>query len=335
MEATTQNDSIDVLIDAVQRLSLAETLEDVQAVVRTGARELTGADGATFVLRDREFCHYADEDAIEPLWKGERFPLSACISGWAMLNRKPAVIEDIYSDERVPHEAYRPTFVKSLAMVPIRSLDPIGAIGNYWASRHRPTSREVSLLQSLADATAVAMENVSLAEGSQVDSLTGVATRREFFETAGRRFAEARASGGRCTVGFADVDGLKGVNDTFGHDVGSEVIRDAAGALSETMGPDAVVGRLGGDEFAVYLDGAVDPDELRARLTATSDQLNAARTDLPPISISFGAVTAWADAADSLDRVLAAADQRMYQDKRDPGRPRLESPLRRSPRDES
>lgn len=148
------------LVDVVQQLSLARDIPTVQDIVRHAARRLTGADGATFVLRDGDRCQYADEDAIAPLWKGQRFPMSACISGWAMLHRQPAVIEDIYADDRIPHDAYRPTFVKSLVMVPIRTLDPVGAIGNYWAVRHAPTADEVRLLQALADTTAVAMENV-------------------------------------------------------------------------------------------------------------------------------------------------------------------------------
>jgi serine/threonine protein kinase len=148
------------LVEVVQRLSLARDLPTVQEIVRRAARGLTGADGATFVLRDGDRCFYADEDAIAPLWKGQRFPMSACISGWSMLNRRPAVIEDIYADDRIPHDAYRPTFVKSLVMVPIRTLDPIGAIGNYWAASHQPTEAEVKLLQALADTTAVALENV-------------------------------------------------------------------------------------------------------------------------------------------------------------------------------
>src|SRR5262245_51653565 len=153
-------DRVAELIDVVQRLSLARDVPTIQDIVRRAARQLTGADGATFVLRDGDRCYYADEDAIAPLWKGQRFPLSACISGWAMLNRRPAVIPDIYADDRIPHDAYRPTFVKSLVMVPIRTLDPVGAIGNYWARPHRPTPEEVALLQALADTTAVALENV-------------------------------------------------------------------------------------------------------------------------------------------------------------------------------
>lgn len=171
-EATDQKQSVEKLehanrgmarlVRAVQDLSLARDLNKIMAIVRRAARELTGADGATFVLREGDLCHYADEDAISPLWKGQRFPMSACISGWAMIHKRPAVIEDIYSDDRIPGDAYRPTFVKSLVMVPIRTKSPIGAIGNYWASTHHATDGEVELLQALANTTAVAMENVQL-----------------------------------------------------------------------------------------------------------------------------------------------------------------------------
>jgi hypothetical protein len=175
------------LVEVVQRLSLARDLPTVQDIVRRAARRLTGADGATFVLRDGELCHYADEDAIAPLWKGQRFPLRACVSGWAMLHRRPAVIDDVYADDRVPHDAYRPTFVRSMVMVPIRTLDPVGAIGNYWAEPHRPTPAEVRLLQALADTTAVALENVRVFTELE-DRVTA---RTAELEAANRRLAEA------------------------------------------------------------------------------------------------------------------------------------------------
>ncbi len=146
----------------MQKLSPARDLQSIVDIVRVAARQLTGADGATFVLRDGDKCYYVDEDAISPLWKGQRFPLEACISGWAMLNSKSTVIPDIYKDARIPHAAYQPTFVHSLAMVPIRSAAPIGAIGNYWADHHECTREELSLLEALANTTAVAMENVQV-----------------------------------------------------------------------------------------------------------------------------------------------------------------------------
>ncbi len=70
------------LIRVVQRLSFCRDMEGVMAVLRDSARELTGADGVTIVLRDGDLCHYVEENAIGPLWKGKRFPLETCISGW-------------------------------------------------------------------------------------------------------------------------------------------------------------------------------------------------------------------------------------------------------------
>ena len=175
------------LVAAVRELSLAHTLEAVMAVVREAARDLCGADGATFVLRDGEQCHYADESAISPLWKGQRFPLHSCISGWAMLNKEPAVVPDIFVDPRIPVEAYRVTFVKSLVMVPIRAEAPIGAIGSYWAQPHEATPEQVRLLQALADSASVAMENVRLVSELQQrvrDSESSVRARDEFIAIA-------------------------------------------------------------------------------------------------------------------------------------------------------
>ncbi|HTE39397.1 MAG TPA: ATP-binding protein [Steroidobacteraceae bacterium] len=150
------------LVQALTELSKARDLETIQRIVRTAAREINGADGATFVLLDGNLCHYADEDTIEPLWKGQRFPMATCISGWAMIHRKAAVIPDITLDDRIPQDAYRPTFVKSLVMVPIRAAAPIGAIGNYWATKREPTTAEVELIQALADSVSIAIENVQL-----------------------------------------------------------------------------------------------------------------------------------------------------------------------------
>jgi putative nucleotidyltransferase with HDIG domain len=196
------------LVGAVQRLSLARSLEDIQSVVRSAARRLTGADGATFVLRDVGYCFYADEDAIEPLWKGQRFPLDACVSGWAMTHREAAIIPDIYTDSRVPHEAYRPTFVKSMCMVPIRTSDPVGAIGNYWAVPHDVSQTEVQLLRALADSTAVAMENVRMMhelEDARLETLQRLARAAEYRDDDTFAHTERVAA---TTARIADAMGL-------------------------------------------------------------------------------------------------------------------------------
>ncbi|MEH2167870.1 MAG: diguanylate cyclase [Nostoc sp.] len=148
-------------------------------------------------------------------------------------------------------------------MVPIRTCNPIGAIGIYWATLHQPTVEKVKLLQALADTTAVAMENVQIyheleqrihnrtaalekeIEGHQkveaevrrlslTDELTGVYNRRGFFLFADQQLKLAHQLQKPCCLLFLDIDGLKQINDTFGHEVGDRVIVDAADLLSQT-----------------------------------------------------------------------------------------------------
>jgi len=179
-----------ILIDVVERLSMTTTLPMLTAVVAEAARKLSGADGTTFVLRDEDKCFYADETAISPLWKGKRFPLENCISGWSMNHRQVVIIQDIYQDARIPHDAYRPTFVKSLCMVPIRIENPLGVIGTYWANGYIPNEEEVKLLQVLANSAAIALENLQLREKTILRNLQPTLNdqpndeRQEYFETA-------------------------------------------------------------------------------------------------------------------------------------------------------
>ena len=153
---------IEAFVATIRRLSRARSLEEVMATATPAARSLLGADGITFVLREHDLCHYADEDAISPLWKGKRFPMTACISGWCMMQGRSVAIRNIYEDDRIPHDAYRPTFVKSLAMVPVRREDPLAAMGAYWADETEVTAVELDLLQTMADAAALAIANVEL-----------------------------------------------------------------------------------------------------------------------------------------------------------------------------
>lgn len=150
------------LSSLVLRLSMARGLDEITALVRRGVRRLLGADGATFVLREGNQCHYVDEDAISPLWKGRRFPMGICISGWSMQHGRPAVIPDIYKDSRIPADVYRLTFVRSMVMVPVGRNDAPAAIGAYWSRLRKISDQDVALVTAIADAASVALLNVSL-----------------------------------------------------------------------------------------------------------------------------------------------------------------------------
>lgn len=145
------------LVSGVERLGAAHSMQAVIAIVKDTAREISGADGVTFVLREGDLCHYVAENAVAPLWLGRRFPLTACISGWCMIHNQMAVIPDIYADARIPHDAYRPTFVKSLVMTPVGAGEPVAAIGAYWAVERDFEDGEIALLHALGRSTAAAI----------------------------------------------------------------------------------------------------------------------------------------------------------------------------------
>ncbi|MGH8352292.1 MAG: sensor domain-containing diguanylate cyclase [Pseudomonas sp.] len=330
---------------------MARDLDAVAEVVRHAARELTDADGATLVLRDGDQCFYKDEDAISPLWKGQRFPLDSCISGWSMLNRQPAVIEDIYLDSRISHDAYRPTFVKSLVMVPIRTLEPIGAIGNYWAHRHQASEQQVKLLQVLADSTAVALENVrvyaeleqrvlertvqlvaanrrlsaevrereraeeAVRQLSLTDELTGIYNRRGFLLLAERELDAARRRKDRCLLLYADLDYLKRQNDNFGHAAGDAMLVDTAALLKALFRRTDVVARLGGDEFVVLATDYRDTEEVLERLQQALAAYNRAPGRRHTLSMSVGVAESSLRGGLGLDALLVQADAAMYANK--------------------
>ncbi|MBS0331900.1 MAG: histidine kinase [Proteobacteria bacterium] len=147
---------------AVKDLSAARSHEAIVDIVRAAAREITGAMGVAVVLRDGDCCHYIAEDSAVPLWSGLKFPLTACISGWAMLNRAQVSIADIYVDDRIPQDAYRPTGIHSLVMTPVGEPEPFGALGVYWREVREPTEDETSSMAALASCMATALQNIDL-----------------------------------------------------------------------------------------------------------------------------------------------------------------------------
>jgi len=152
------------LSKALATIARARTVAAAIETVRDTARSVIGCDGIAIILRDGDLCHYVEEDAIGPLWRGQKFPAVACVSGWAMINRSTALIHDVCKDDRIPYELYANTFVRALAMAPVRSEDPIGAIGAYWSQPYTPAEWEVEVLEALAEAAATALENAAFIE---------------------------------------------------------------------------------------------------------------------------------------------------------------------------
>lgn len=159
------------------------------------------------------------------------------------------------------------------------------------------------------------------------DPLTGLANRLLFSEIAQNQLAAAKRELGSLTILAIDLDHLKAVNDTHGHGVGDQLLREAARRLRLNIRDSDVAARMGGDEFIVLLGGADQPTaiEFARRLTAALSQPYDG-VDIK-VSASMGVAT-YPQAGNSLDELMQVADQALYEAKR-AGKGRYELGVRR------
>lgn len=158
---TTPSDTA-LLLHATYTLLQARDFDGVMNTVLTMARKITGADGATFIVREGDLCLFAGEDATQPLWKGTRFPILQRIEGTSIQHNLAIYIEDIYTDERIVPEIYHTASTKSLAVIPVGNNEATSAIGIYWKDIHQSSTEELSLLQSLASIAREALANIHI-----------------------------------------------------------------------------------------------------------------------------------------------------------------------------
>lgn len=150
------------------------------------------------------------------------------------------------------------------------------------------------------------------------DQLTGLYNRRGFFTLATRELRRAQRSTNGMLLFFADLDGLKDINDRFGHEEGDHVLTAAAKILTQTFRTSDIISRIGGDEFAILV---IDADEalmekLLLRLYRLINNLNARRTNRSKIAMSIGHAAYDPVKTATLDELISLADQQMYKMKK-------------------
>jgi diguanylate cyclase (GGDEF)-like protein/PAS domain S-box-containing protein len=153
---------------------------------------------------------------------------------------------------------------------------------------------------------------------SLVDDLTGMFNRRGFFCVARQQLKTARRMNLGMLCIFIDVDGLKIINDTFGHPEGDRALCDTARILKETFRESDIVGRLGGDEFAVLVldDKQHCSDAIVRRLHEHIAKHNS-ETDKPyDISLSVGVYGYQPQSNETIEDLVKKSDVLMYEEKR-------------------
>lgn len=195
------------------------------------------------------------------------------------------------------------------------------------ASGHLPVQWSVSPLE-LGGQAGVCVVATDLTERYQVqealrslslnDELTGLFNRRGFITHAEQQLKLARRIDGQLLLVFADLDGLKPINDALGHHAGDDAIRDAADVLRRSFRESDILARLGGDEFAVLATGTDGHavDVIHQRLQKHVDEHNARGERPYRLSISVGIIPYDPSQPAPVIELLTRADAAMYANKR-------------------
>jgi diguanylate cyclase (GGDEF)-like protein len=147
---------------------------------------------------------------------------------------------------------------------------------------------------------------------ASTDVLTGLNNRRGFFLQAEHMFRLARRKHAGCAVIYADIDGLKLVNDRLGHAAGDQLIRDAAAVLRESLRDSDVLARFGGDEFVAFVLDDTHPRLILARLRDNLHAFNLMQDRAYHLAVSAGAVQCDPDSGAALLDYVESADREMY-----------------------
>lgn len=314
MRIEEQGHAAERMMSSLKDLTAALDLDEVLAKITANAQAAIG--GVEFALLIRE------EDGLRcrsysRLARSHR----QAIERWADRAAIPAegsiTVEDVGQERSLAPLSAGPDRMGALCASPLPGREgEIGLLVAVSSAANGFLPRDVIQLESYAAQAAIALSNARLYEDQQElaiqDPLTGLYNHRHFHETLERELARCRRGGERLGIVMLDLDAFKLVNDREGHAEGDNVLRTVAATLAAACRSSDMAFRVGGDEFALVLplasaEDAAKTAERAARAVYEAD---------PKARISWG-IGAWPHSGPTKDAVLGAADEAMYEMKRD------------------
>jgi len=327
-------------------LSLCQCVEDLcRDAVRLG-REMLGLDRLSVWLNDE-----SDSAWMIGTWGTDESGKLRDERGWRIRRKKGEHPGSFYEgrvplvfNENVPYrgEDGRAIGLRTKLIAPL--WDGHALIGELSADdllNHRgfsPERREVFVIFSRVVAHLISLKRAEaeLKQLASTDSLTGTVNRRTALIILEKHLGQCRRSGSPLTICLADLDGLKVVNDAFGHAAGDEYICKASAALVGAVRASDTVGRIGGDEFLIVFPDCLG-DVVAGIMERVNAELAAGKKEkgctprlswgiASPSELAKGGWSEKIDLQRSIDMLLELADQRMYDNKRTKGASRLSPP---------
>jgi diguanylate cyclase (GGDEF)-like protein len=243
------------------------------------------------------------------------------ITGWVFARGEPKIVPDVRVEPR--YVGVDDTVRSELAFPLISRGRVVGVLNAESQDVDAFSEADVALMSAvgsqLASSLEVAQLHDSLKREASHDPLTRLNNRRLFLERIQQAVDQTAVSGDSFSIVFLDVDGLKRINDTFGHLAGDALLREVSNALTDAVRGEDVVARYGGDEFVVLLPstGAAAAAVVAQRISdgIARHRFMAGRDLLQIPGVSLGIATFPQDGSTAED-LLAVADATLYRQKR-------------------
>ncbi|ACV63004.1 diguanylate cyclase with GAF sensor [Desulfofarcimen acetoxidans DSM 771] len=313
---------INVQTEVVQQ---GMNLSNIMDLVTQRTQHITNADGASVELVEKRELVYSATSGIAEKFLGLRLDMENSLSGECIRVGVPLISNDIESDDRVNKNACRQIGLNSMIVVPlIFRNDIVGVIKVLSAKAGHFNDDNIKILELMSGLIAAAMFSAMRNEESELfykathDSLTGISNRSVFYDRLRQRLSQALRKHENFGIISLDMDGLKEINDNWGHRAGDAAIKEVALRINSTLRESDTVSRLGGDEFGIIATTAVDRNDLRSLIERIDCEI-IKPFEFEDQKINLRASIGYAlfseDGID-LDVLIEKADKSMYEVKR-------------------
>ncbi|XDD53697.1 diguanylate cyclase [Leptospira sp. WS4.C2] len=293
------------------------------------AKEITDSEGAVFELVEGEDLVYRAASGSAEKQIGLRIPMKGSFSGLSLQSKTSLYCVDSEEDNRVNREACRVVGLRSMIVLPLYfDSEILGVLKVHSSKIGFYSPNDAYVLNMLSGTLAAILHNAyrwaerekslqTMAYLASHDALTGVYNRSAFYDYLRRGLSRIQKDGCSLTIALFDLDGLKEVNDTYGHAAGDFYLSRFASRFAHLIQHQDVFARLGGDEFGLIMIHTEPKDSvlalLRGIVNMVEGEIQFEATKLQ-MKTSVGIVFYPEDGSEP-ETLMAIADSRMYEDK--------------------
>ena len=300
-------------------------MANIMDIVVQRTQLITNSDGASLELIERKELVYSAVSGTAEKFLGLRLDIDNSLSGECISMRIPLISNDIELDDRVNKNACRKIGIRSMIVLPLICNNiVVGVLKVLSGKVNHFDEEDIKILELMSGLIAAEMFNAMKNDNSELfykathDSLTGISNRSLFYDRLRQKLSKALRKNEEFGIISLDMDGLKEINDNYGHRAGDAAIKEIASRIKMTVDKLDTVSRLGGDEFGIIITKVVDRNDIPSLIKRIDYEITRP-FEFEGIKINLKASIGYAhfkeDGID-IEVLIEKADKSMYEVKR-------------------